>query len=141
MIGIDDARHIVFHLDPSRIVRLAYRAAVREPRAGLAVVVLDLSDGTIRVVCWRASEGVEMPLDKVVLAFADRALVEAIEERYAEACELPPSPELLEETVARAAASDDIGVSWSLLEVQLRLAYEFAQPEYEPGDRCSGSER
>ncbi len=71
MISREDARAIVYALDPSRLVRMAYRAA--SSGAALAVVMLDLSDGAIRVVCWHsgAAEEMETPLDQVALAYAD----------------------------------------------------------------------
>lgn len=147
----------MYGLDPSRLVRLAYRAASRsssglassgnplsgaeEEAAGapeespfrVSAVVLDLEDGTLRVRCWHEADPVEMPPNLVALAWADTALVEEIVRRYGEGCALPPSAEVLEESVARAAAADGIGVSWEMFEAQLRLAYDF-DPEYDRGD-------
>ncbi len=160
MISKADAQAIVYALDPSMLVRLAYRAASEAAAAGLAspgsqeaadgapevflfgvaAVVLDLYDGALRARCWHETDSIEMPPHLVVLAYADTALVEEIERRHGEGCALPPSPEVLEESVARAAAADGIGVSWTLLEAQLRVAYdadEFAG-YFDPGDRFSG---
>ncbi len=149
MISVEDARAIVYELDPSRVVRLAYRAAaiaVRREDAGgedgipeaypyrHAAVVLDLETGRLRVLCWHETEHVELPTHYIALAYADTALVEEVERHYAEGCVHPPSREVLEECATRMAAADGIGVSWSLFEAQLRIAYDF-DPEYEPGGK------
>ncbi len=162
VIPREDARAIVYGLDPSRLVRLAYRAASRssglaspgteEEVAGapevspfrVSAVVLNLEDGTLRVRCWHETDPVEMPPNLVALAWADTALVEEIGRRYGEGCLLPPSEEVLEESVARAAA-DGIGVSWEMFEAQLRLAYDFDPDDFDAGfdasDRSSWGER
>ncbi len=150
MISVEDARAIAYALDPSRVVRLAYRAAASAMRVegsggedGIpeaypyrhAAVVLDLDTGNLRVLCWHETAGsMEMPTHYVALAYADTALVEEIERHYAEGCVLPPSREVLEECVARMASADGIGVSWSLFESQLRIAYD-CDPEYDQASR------
>ncbi len=160
MISKADARAIVYALDPSRLVRLAYRGVSEAAASGLAssgseeaadgapeaspfrvaAVVLDLEDGALRVRCWHETDPIEMPPHLVVLAYADTALVEEVERRHGQGASLPPSPEVLEEAVARVVATDGIGVSWKLLEAQLRLAYddddEFADC-FDPDDRLS----
>lgn len=143
MIFIEDARAIVSGLDPSRLVRLAYRAvADTTPPTGrevfacggvsaypytVACVALNLANGKVQVLRWHPAEcepdPMRMPRNLVALAWADTALVESIESRYAEGCALPPSREVLEECVARDAAADDIGVSWGLFESQLQRSY------------------
>ena len=143
MIPIEDARAIVAGLDPSRLVRLVYRAvADTTPPTGreslarstasvhpytLAGVVLDLRDGRVRVLRWHPDEDghdpLRMPPHLVALAWADTALVESIETRHAENSVLRPSQEVLEECIARDAAADNISVSWDLFEGQLQRSY------------------
>ncbi len=141
MISRDEARAIAFGLSPSRLVRLAYRAAAdaspptgRESMRGgitahpyvVAGVVLDLTTGSVKVLRWHPTEDghdpLAMPRNLIALAWADTALVEDIDSRYAQGC-VPPSQEVLEECVARDAAEDGIGVSWDLFESQLRAVY------------------
>ncbi len=145
MISVEDARAIIYHLDVSRLARRVWRAAARslatEGAASLgadggapfrlAAAVLDLHDGTLHVRSYRSWGGVEMPENLVVLAYADRVLVEDTERRVREGCVHPPSPEVIEESIARAA--DGVGVSWGAIETQLRLAYEVAAER--SGDR------
>ncbi len=156
MISPGEARAIVYGLDPSRLVRLAYRAAstatttttaaaadgstpIGDSRGDsgreafpfrIAAVVLDLRDGGVRVKCWRGG-GLpdEMPPHLVTLAYADTALVEDVSRRYGEGCELPPSPEVLEECLARDVAADGLGVSWQLFESQIDAAYDDFDPD------------
>ncbi len=147
MISKKDARHIIHHLDPARLARMIYRAAVRSlDREGggrgaanfrLAAAVLDLDDGALRVESFyaEASLGVEVPPNVVVLAYADRVLVEDTERRVSEGCELPPSPEVVAEEVVRAVEDDGVGLSWRAIETQLRLAYGIADRETSGGGR------
>ncbi len=98
-----------------------------EPPATVAGVFLNLRDGKVRVLRWHPDEDghdlLQMPRHLVALAWADTALVERIDSRYALDSVLPPSREVLEECAARDAAADDIGVAWDLFEEQLRTAY------------------
>lgn len=140
MIDVEDARAIIYHLDAARLARRVWRAAARSLAAEgaaslgadegapfrLAAAVLDLQDGTLHVRGYRSWGGVEMPESLVVLAYADRVLVEDTERRVREGCVLPPSPEVIEESVARAVEDDGVGVSWDAIETQLRLAHEVA---------------
>lgn len=103
-----------------------------------AVVVLDLQGGAVRVRCFHEADPVALPLHLVALAYADAALVEDMERRHGESCVLPPSSELLEEAAAREAAADGVGVSWTLLEAQLRLAYDFDPDECDPERHRAG---
>ncbi len=143
MISIGEARAIVAEFNPSRLVRLAYRAVAdttpptgREgfARGGISAhpytvagVVLDLQTGKVLVLRWHpddeGADPMRIPRNLVALAWADTALVESIATRYAEGCALPPSREVLEECVARDAAADDVGVSWALFEEQLQRSY------------------
>ncbi len=145
MIGIDDARAIIYHLDPARLARRVWREATRSLAAevsseaegapfGMAAAVLDLDDGALHVRSFRSWGGVEVPENLVVLAYADRVLVEDTERRVCAGCALPPSAEVVAEEVARAVEDDGVGVSWRAVETQLRLAYEAAdrEPPYPP---------
>ena len=145
MISKADARAIIHHLDPARMARQVWREAVRSLASDggapfrLSAAVLNLEDGTVRVESYRSWGGVEMDEHLVVLAYADQVRVEVTVRRIGEGCELlPPSAEIIEEEVARAA--DGMGISWRAIEVQLRLAYDFDPYEYlpdDPGDRLS----
>ncbi len=144
MISKADARAIIFHLDPARLARLVWREAVRSlaGEAGsreldgdrgapfrMAAAVLDLDDGMLQVRSFYAERGVGLPENLIVLAYVDRVLVEDTERYYGEGCELPPSPEVVAEEVARAVEDDGGGVSWRAIETQLRLAYATAVSE------------
>lgn len=94
-----------------------------------AVVVLDLRSGAVRVRCFHEADPVALPFHLVALAYVDVALVEDIERRHGEGCVLQPSLELLEEAAAREAEADGVGVSWALLEAQLRLSYDDFDPD------------
>ncbi len=150
MISKADARAIIFHLDPARLARLVWREAVRSlaGEAGsreldgdrgapfrMAAAVLDLDDGTMRIRSFHGERGVEMPENLIVLAYADRTLVEDAERRISEGCFLPPSPEVMAEEVGRAVETDGVGVSWRAVETQLRLAYEAADREPHGSER------
>ncbi len=146
MISKADAISIIYHLDPARLARLTFRAAVHclarevdERRAAtfrLVAAVLDLRDGALRIQSFHAeaSRGVEMDENLVVIAYADRVLVEDTERRISAGCTLPPSAEVIAEEVARAVEDDGVGVSWRAVETQLRLTYEAAdrEPPYPP---------
>lgn len=161
MITIGEARAIVARLNPSRLVRIAYRAAAdASPPSGrdafrggitahpyvVAGMILDLETGTVRVLRWQEDgqgDPMRMPPNLVALAWADTALVEEISRRYGEGCALPPSAEVLEECMARDAAADDIGVSWSLVRVAVedRLRERVRVREKQrrrPGNRLRG---
>ncbi len=146
MISKADAISIIYHLDPARLARLTFRAAVhclnREedgrgaPTFRLVAAVLDLDDGAMRIRSFHGERGVEMPENLIVLAYADRTLVEDAERRISEGCEqLPPSPEVMAEEVARAVEDGGVGVSWRAIETQLRLAYEAADREPHGSER------
>ncbi len=145
MIAREDARAIIYHLDAARLARLTFRAAVHclnreEDGRGaltfrLVAAVLDLDDGTMRIRSFHAERGVEMPENLIVLAYADRTLVEDAERRISEGCFLPPSPEVMAEEVGRAVETDGVGVSWRAVETQLRLAHEAADREPHGSER------
>ncbi len=128
MISKADARAIIYHLDAARLARLVWRGAVRnlasEEGASfrLSAAVLDLDDGTIQVRSYRSRGGLKLDESLIVLAYADRVQVEDTVQRFSEGCEIPPSPEIIEEEVVRAA-EDGMGLSWHLIESQLRVAY------------------
>lgn len=141
MIPVEDARAIIYHLDAARLARLTFRAAVHclagevdgrgAPTFRLVAAVLDLRDGALRIQSFHAeaSGGVGMDENLIVLAYADRTLVEDAERRISEGCFLPPSPEVMAEEVGRAVETEGVGVSWRAVETQLRLAYEAADRE------------
>ncbi len=127
MIGIEDARAIVYGLDAGWLARLAFRSAsvASDDSADLRVaVVLDLVDGRVRIMTWYATDRIEWPQHLVSLAYADTATVEDAARRIGTECVLCPSGDVMEESVARAASR--IGVSWKLVEAQLRRAYGVA---------------
>ncbi len=136
MIAKAEARAIIYHLDAARLAQQVWRAAIRalaEEGAPfrLAAAALDLTDGTVRIESYRSWGGVEMDENLIVLAYADRTRVEDTVRRLSEGCEVPPSAEIVEEEVGRAA--DSVGISWRGIEMQLRLAYDFDAYEYPPG--------
>lgn len=109
MIGIEDARAIVYHLDAGRLARLAFRAAAASGESGryrAVAVVLDLETGAVRHVCWRAGEEgcIWWPEHLIVLGYADTGDTEDAMLSMAMCCEVPPSIDVIEEHVAGAAA-------------------------------------
>ncbi len=127
MLSKAEVRAIIYHLDAARLARRVWREAVcslAEESSGddggapfgMAAAVLDLEDGTLRVESFRSWGRAEMDENLVVLAYVDRTLVEDFERRVSEGCELPPSPEVVAEEVARAVENDGVGVSWRAIE-------------------------
>lgn len=148
MLSKADVRAIIYHLDAAALARRVWREAVRgmatEGSGGeegvpfrMAAAVLDIEDGTLRVESFYAgtSPGVQMDESLIVLAYADRVLVEDTERRVSEGCELPPSPEVVAEEVVRAVEDDGVGLSWCAIETQLRLAYGIADRMTSGGGR------
>lgn len=126
MISIEDARWIVREMGAGRLARLAFRSAL----AGFdsvdlrVAVVLDLTDGGVRIITWHATDRMEWPSHLISLAYADTATVEDAKRRIGTGCVVRPSMDAMEESVARAASR--IGVSWRLVEAQLSRAYGVA---------------
>lgn len=112
VLSAADICHIVAFLDPGSLARLASRAASDDTSAAVG---LDVGTGELAVLTWRA--GSEPPLADgvVVLAWCPAHRRADAETRLRAAATVPPSAEVVEETVARAGARE--GVYWPLVEV------------------------
>ncbi len=121
-ITIEEARAIVYGLDPGALARRVWRAASPEGgRERNAAAVLDLADGAIRVVVWRDGETAPVPWGCVVVAWTCGAARERTRRSLRETTEVAPSAEVVEEEIARRAAGER--PCWPSIEEQLRIAY------------------
>ena len=119
-IALGDARAIVRGLDPGTLARRVWRAASEEGERE-AAAVLDLADGTLLVVAWRAGGVAPVPRRSIVLAWTTSAVRESTWRSLSAASRVAPSCEVVEEEVARRAAGE--GLCWPCVEDQLRRAY------------------
>lgn len=119
---IEDARAIIGGLDPGELARRVWRAASEGGgREHNAAAVLDLADGTLLILTWRAGEVALVPRESVVLAWTSDLARERTWRSLSETSWLAPSCEVAEEEVARRAAEE--GLCWPHVEDQLRRAY------------------
>ena len=121
-ITIEEARAIVSGLDPGALARRVWRAASEDrTQEHDAAALLDLADGTLRILAWRAGGAVPVPRGSVVLAWTTDLTRERTWRSLSEPSWLAPSREVAEEEVARRAAGE--GLCWPWVEEQLRRAY------------------
>ncbi len=121
-IAIEDARAIVHGLDPGALARRVWRAASEEGGQGRdAAAVLDLADGTLLVITWRAGGVVPVPRRSIVLAWITSATRENTWRSLSATAHVAPSCEVVEEEVFRRGAGEDL--CWSHVEEQLLRAY------------------
>lgn len=130
MIAREDARAIVYALDPERVAREVWRAAVGAPEDHDAAVVLDLATGEVRSATWPGADVACVPEGCVVIGWILAHTRDLTRARYAPpGTALPPSAELIEEEVARRGWRDVTWLSsdhWRLIEAQLDAHYEEA---------------
>ena len=121
-ITIEEARTIIGGLDPGALARRVWRAVSEGGgREDNAAAVLDLADGALVVLAWRAADVATVPRRSVVLAWTTDLARERTWRSLSETSRLAPSCEVAEEEVARRATGE--GVYWPHVEDQLRRAY------------------
>lgn len=121
-IAIEDARAIIGGLNPGALARRVWRAVSEGGgREDNVAAVLDLTDGTLVFLTWRAGDVAIVPRRSVVLAWMTDLARERTWRSLSEISCLAPSFELAEEEVARRATGE--GVYWPHVEDQLRCAY------------------
>ncbi len=119
---IEDARAIIGGLDPGALARRVWRAASEGGgREHNAAAVLDLQDGTLLILTWRAGEVALVPRQSVVLAWTSDLARERTWRSLSETSWITPSCEVAEKEVTRRAAGE--GLCWPCVEDQLRRAY------------------
>lgn len=125
MIARGQARRIVEALDTGDLARSAWRAASRRGEDGAevsAAIGLDLTTGELVTATWFAcAEPPRHDGPILVLASCSTSEREQHTERLSAGFAAPPSEEVIEEEMVRAAGTQ--GVSMSGLEEQLDAAY------------------
>ncbi len=116
-----EARAIIYGLDPERIARRVWRATTEEGAGNNAAAVLDLRGGTVRIVTWRAADAALVLRECVVLAWSTALTHERTWRSLSETSWLAPSVEVVEEEVVQRAAGESL--CWPSIEEQLRRAY------------------
>lgn len=120
-IAIEDARAIIGGLNPGALARRLWRAVSEGGgREDNAAAVLDLADGALVVLTWRAGDVVIVPRRSVVLAWTTELARERTWRALLETSRLALSCEVAEEEVVRCATGE--GVYWPYVEDQLRRA-------------------
>ncbi len=129
------ARQMVAELDAGKLARAAWRATVPDEngRGRFALIALDLVSAELVLVAW--TEGAAPPPSSsplLVLVSSDSEAHERTRERLGSGLDVPPSAELVEETVVRDARRE--AEVWTHVEEQLGRIYA-------PADAKDGFER
>ncbi len=123
MIDIQDSRWIASKLDAADVARLAWRASVDEyGEVCNAAAILDLRSGRVVYRSWPRDRRALWGASNVLLAVVSAARREDVEAKARRGATMPPSGEVLEEGVVRAAVSR--GLDYADIEHQIRHAYE-----------------
>lgn len=124
MISVEAARWLVEHLDPAAIARQTWRASAagEDGRAREAAAILDLRTGRVEYRSWDRERVLLPSARRVVLATTTAARREDVEAGAARSASVPPSDEVVEEGVVRAAARE--GLDLADIESQLQRAFE-----------------
>ncbi len=123
MIGIEDARAIVYGVDAERAARLAWRAAYADGAYRDAVVMLHLETGYMYAVAPVALDDEPLP-GEIVVGWISAERRRISESMFGSASAVSPSREVIEETAARHARRRWLSEEhWRLIDRQLQTLY------------------